>query len=251
MNRFSARAGIVALALLTVVTASVAVVIAVDSGGGPAQATSSASGRTISVTGDGTVQGVPDTLVANLSVHSHEASVQAALSNVVSSMRRVMSTLRGKGVAKGDLQTTDLQLNPSYDNHGGINGYDASESLSVRIHPFARVGSVLAAAATASGNSVNVDGMTLDISNPSQYLDGARQAAFNQARAAAQRDAALAGEHLGQVVSVKELDTSSTPPPQPYGFADSLAAGPARKAVPISAGKEPVSVTLAVVWELQ
>jgi uncharacterized protein YggE len=46
---------------------------------------------------------------------------------------------------------------------------------------------------------------------------------------------------------------ASTPPPRPYAF-DSLAGGGATAAkapVPISAGQQPVSVTLDVVWALQ
>jgi uncharacterized protein YggE len=246
MSRFTSRAGIIAIALLAVITASIAVAVVISSGPEPATAATSAT-KTVTVSGSGTVQGVPDTLVANLSVHSHQGSVQDALNDVASDMQRLKSTLVGKGVPRGDLQTTDLSLDPSYDDHGQINGYDASESLSARIHPLTGVGTILSAAATSAGNSVEIDGLSLDISDDSTLINQARAKAFDQAKAAAAQDASLADEHLGDVVSIKESQQTSTPPEPFYG--DALAET-SKAAVPISAGKQPVSVTLDVVWAL-
>jgi uncharacterized protein YggE len=249
MNRISSRAGVVAIALLTVVTASIAVVVAVNSGGGPADASSPIAGQTISVSGVGTVQGVPDTLDASLDVNAHGASVQEAIDEVGARKSRVERAIIAKGVPSRDIQTTNLSLNPSYDDHGQIDGYDADESLSVSISPLAHVGSVLATAATAAGNSVSIDDVSLDIDHDAALIDVARSKAFQEAKAAATQDAQLAGTKLGPVVSVKETQTDSTSTPPPF-YGDALAATPNAKALSISPGRQPVSVTLAVVWSL-
>ncbi|HWC35850.1 MAG TPA: SIMPL domain-containing protein [Mycobacteriales bacterium] len=246
MNRLSSRAGIVAIALLSIITASLAVVVAVTSGGGPATATSPTANHTITVSGDGTGYGIPDTVVANLTVHSRQSSAQGAIDGVTADMTRVQSTLIGKGLRKSELQTTDLELNPAYDDHSHIIGYDASESLSVRM-PLKRGGNVLSSVTSAVGNAVSFDGISLDISDKSKALDAARTDAFTQAKEAAQTDAQLAGETLGQVVSIKE-STQTSAPPRPY--ADGLAFSAAKAALPISAGKQSVTVTLDVVWSL-
>jgi hypothetical protein len=246
MDRSASRAGVISIALLSVITASAAVVVVADSGGGPAEASASAT-KTISVSGVGTVQGVPDTLVANVSVHSRQASVQDALNVVATNMRQVESTLVNKDVKRSDLQTTDLELDPAYDNHGHVIGYDSSESLSVSIHPLSHVGAILSAAATSAGNSVTIDGLSLKISDDSSLITDARQKAFQEAKDAASQDASLAGEHLGDVVSIKESE-ESTPSPQPL-YGESFDAAKTA-AVPISAGKQPLSVTLDVVWSL-
>jgi hypothetical protein len=246
MNTAASRASAISIALLTIVTASTAVVVIADSGGGPAVAATSGA-KTISVSGQGTVQGVPDTLVANLSVHSHQSSVQDALNSVATDMRQVESTLVNKGVKRPDLQTTDLSLNPAYDNHGHVIGYDASESLAVSIHPLSQVGSILSAVAASAGNSVEIDGLSLNISDDSSLTNDARQKAFEQAKDAATQDASLAGEQLGDVVSIKESDESTTPPQPLY---DESFAAAKTASVPISAGKQPVSVTLDVVWAI-
>ncbi|HEX3898264.1 MAG TPA: SIMPL domain-containing protein [Mycobacteriales bacterium] len=246
MNRTASRAGVISIALLSVLTAAVAVGVIADSGGGTAVASTSAT-KTISVSGLGTVQGVPDTLVANLSVHTRQSSVQDALNDAATDMRQVESTLVNKGVHRSELQTTDLELNPAYDNHGHVIGYDASESLSVSIQPLSNVGTILSAVAGSAGNSVTIDGLSLDISDDSSLINDARAKAFAQAKDAAEQDASLAGEHLGDVVSIKESEESTTPP-QP--FYDSVATSAKAASVPISAGKQPVSVTLDVVWSI-
>ncbi|HVT65774.1 MAG TPA: SIMPL domain-containing protein [Mycobacteriales bacterium] len=247
MNRLNSRAGIVTIALLSILTASLAAVVAVDSGGGPATAASTTETHTITVSGEGTGMGVPDTLIASLTVHSRQGSAQAALDGVQVGMNRVKSTLTGKGVKASDLQTTDLELDPAYDDHSHVIGYDASESMSVRIFPLKHSGNVLSAVTGAAGNSVSFDGISLDISDKSKALNDARANAFKQAQEAAQTDATLAGEHLGKVMSIKESTEASTQP-QPYA-ADGLAFATA-KALPIQAGKQAVTVTLDVVWSL-
>lgn len=249
MSRLSSRAGVVAIALLSIVTASVAIVIAVDSGGGPAGAASASSDRTISVSGNGTVQGVPDTLTATFRVHDRAGDVQAALDSAATHVHQVIATLERQGVVRKDMQTADLSLDTSYDSHGNPDGYEASESLSVRIHPIDHVGRIISAAATAAGNSVSIDGLSLDITNDGTLLDAAREKAFTQAKDAAMRDAQLAGEQLGQVLSVKET-TQNVSTPQPYfGALDSVAAS--TKSIAIRPGQQPVTVHLAVVWSLQ
>ena len=253
MNRsasgVASRAGVIAIALLAVLTASAAIVVAVDSGGGPAGASSPSANRTISVSGDGTVQGVPDTLVATYRVHDKASDVQAALDAAATDVHRVIAVLGQQGVARRDIQTTDLSLDTSYDSHGQPDGYEASETLAVRIHPLNKVGRIISAAATSAGNAVSIDGLSLDITDDAALLDAARGKAFAAARAAASRDAALAGEHLGQVLTVKESTTSPSVP-QPY-YARSDALGGSAKSIAIRPGQQPVTVTLAGVWTLQ
>jgi uncharacterized protein YggE len=249
MSRHTERAGIVAIALLAIATISTAVIVAVDSGGGPAVAGSSDDGHTISVTGEGSVQGVPDTLTATFRVHDRAADVQAALDAANHHVDQVIAALRHKGVNNKDMQTADLSLDTSYDQNGHPNGYEASESLSVRIKGLDHVGQVLSAAATSASNSISIDGLSLDITEDAALIDRARAKAFAEAKAAAAQNAALADRRLGDVVSIKETtEGSSTPVPQPF-YADALHA--TAKSIAIRPGQQPVSVRLAVVWTIE
>jgi uncharacterized protein YggE len=248
MNHLASRAGIVAIALLAIATMSTAVIVAVDTSGGPAGANSSDDSHTISVTGEGTVQGIPDTLTATFRVHDRAGDVQGALDAANNHVDRVIAALRRQGVNNKDMETADLSLDTSYDQNGHPSGYEASESLTVRIDGLKHVGRVISAASTSAGNSLSIDGLSLDITKDADLINRARAKAFAEAKAAAAQNAALAGRQLGDVTSIKETtEGSSMPVPQPY-YADALRA--TAKSIAIRPGQQPVSVRLAVVWTI-
>lgn len=243
------RVVMIAVAVLAVLAASVWLVHTRDNSG-TAAADTPPSG-TITVSGEGAVQGVPDTLTVSFDVHYRSSDVQGALDGSSSSARQVIAALRSHGVPGNQIQTTDLNLDEDYDNHGNVDGYVSDETLKVRIHPLANVGKILAAGSTAAGDHVRIDGLALDITDDTQLLNAARAKAFANAKDAATQDATLAGRQLGAVVSVKETRTTSTPP-SPFAGYDALATGvPAAKSVPVRAGKQAVTMTVNVVWSLQ
>jgi hypothetical protein len=221
-----------------------------DSGSGAANAATAADTDTVSVSGTGTVQGVPDVLVANLRVHVREGSVQDALNTSSADARAVIATLHNHGVAADQIKSTDVSLHPDYDNHGVIDGYDSSESLTVHIQPLTKVGQVLSAAATAAGNAVTVEGVSFDIADNASLLAAARKEAFDNAKAAATQYATLGGRSLSHVVSIRAQVHNPTPVAASYDKSFGLAATEARVPVPIRPGQKKLSVNVAVVWAL-
>jgi hypothetical protein len=249
MNR--TRLAVVAAAVLAVLAIAVAVVAIQGSGpGGASAATTTSAADTVSVSGTGTVQGQPDTLVANFRVHALAASVQTALNTSASDARKVIASLTKNGVSGRDIRTTDVSLNEHYDRHGSVDGYESSESLSVRIHPLTHVGQVLTAAADAAGNSVNIEGLSFDIADNASLLAAARANAFNNAKAAATQYASLGNTTLNHVVTIKAVVHNASPVYAGSGLAAATSGSIARAAVPIQAGRQKVSVTVNVVWAL-
>lgn len=244
---------IVAFIALVLIVGVIAVATQGSSGNGASASVTTPATDTVSVSGTGSVDGVPDTLIAQFRVHDKGTSVQDALNRNSVDTHKVIAKLRGLGVALADIKTTDLSLNPEYDVHGNQNGnYDASESMTVRIHPLTKVGQILSAAATAPGDSsVNVEGLSFDIADNSALLAQARKAAFENAKAAAAQYAALSNRSLARVMTVKAVVHNPTPVYGSAGYAASTDA--LRKAavpVPIRPGQKKVSVTVSVVWAL-
>lgn len=250
MNR--TRLAIVAAVALVVLATGVAVVTTTQGSNpsGASAATTSAASDTVSVSGTGTVQGQPDTLVARFRVHAVATTVQAALNTSASDARAVITSLRSNGVGTKDIRTTDVSLNQHYDRRGTVDGYDSSESLSVRIHPLAHVGQVLTAAAGSAGNSVNIEGLSFDIADNASLLAAARANAFNNAKAAAAQYASLGNTTLSHVVSIKAVVHNASPIYPSAGLADGAGRSVASAAVPIQTGRQQVSVTVSVVWAL-
>ncbi len=245
------RMVVIIAGIALVMAAGVAVVATQGSSTNGATAASSApTTDTVSVSGTGTVEGVPDTLIANLRVHVKEATVQAALDMSSLDARKVIAALRARQVPAANIKSTDVSLNPSYDIHGNVNGYDSSESFTVHITPLSRVGQILAAATTAAGNAVSLDGLSFDIADNTALLASARQAAFDNAKAAAAQYAQLGGRKLARVMTIKAVVRNSRPV---FAGAAGAAASPnaLRAAIPIRPGQKKVSVTVSVVWALQ
>jgi uncharacterized protein len=212
-------------------------------------ATTSPNG--IAVSGLGQVSGTPDTLLLQLRIESRGADVTAALGSANASATKVAAALKAQGVASSDIKTSGLSVQPDYryeKESQRIVGYIASESMSVKLRDLRKAGAVVSAATEAGGNSVRIDGASLDLESDSALVVTARANAFAEAKAKAEQYAKLAGRTLGQVSSVSE-NVSNPPVPLHYNMADH-AAEAKLAAVPIQPGSQQVEVRVDVVWAL-
>jgi uncharacterized protein len=202
----------------------------------------STAGR-ITVAGTGTVTGVPNQLSLSLTVQANGASVGSALTQASQTVRGVTATLRSHGVPNADIQTSDVNISPNYTGNNEITGYGASESLTVTLNNLATAGAQINAAVRAGGNAVSVDGVSLNLTDTGRLMAAARARAVADARAKASQYAQAIGAQLGPVLSISEVQQQA---PYPM-FAGSVAAG-TRAAVPISPGRQQLSVSVTVVY---
>lgn len=238
-----------AAVVVAMVAAGLAVVVLATEGR-QAAAAPPPSDDLVTVSGVGTVQGVPDRLTATFDIHVTRSAVQEALDAEAASVHRVLAALGRHGINGAQVQTRSLGLTQHYDNHGQPDGYDATETVSARIAPLHTAGAAISAAATASGNDVSIDGLSFDIADDKSLLSQARTQAFADAKDRAQQYAGLTGRTLGSVAKVTEVvQTATEPYPQRYDALSLPAA--AAKAVPLRAGEQPVTVTVTVVWRLR
>lgn len=212
----------------------------------PAADQSSSAMPGITVSGLGTVNGTPDTLILDLTVTQTRNDVSSALAAANDSMNAVDAALSGKGVANADLKTSGEQLNPNYSPSGSVNGYTASESLTATLRDLKTAGSAISAVAAAGGNATRIDNVSLDIEHDNSLMQQARAAAFADAKAKAQQYAAAAGESLGKPTQVTETVNSPATPIYNGALMDARAASSA--AVPIKAGSAQISVNVTVVF---
>jgi uncharacterized protein len=203
---------------------------------------SQSSGR-ITVTGTGTVTGVPNQLILSMGVQVTGFDVTSALNQANLGVRRVTSALIGRGVAKSDIQTSDLNISPNYNSSSQITGYSVSESLTATLNQLSQAGNQIQAAVQAGGNAVTVDGVSLNLTSTGPLMAAARAQAVANARAQAQQFASALGEPLGPVISISPVQPS-TPTPLQFGAASSSA----RASVPISPGTQQLSVSITVVY---
>ncbi len=200
--------------------------------------------RTIVGTATGRVEGVPDTLTVTLGVESHAGSAQAALAQNNDRATRVVAALKAAGVAAEDLQTTQLSLNPTFDQKGRPNGYGVANVVTARTHDVVNGGKIVDAAAAQAGDDIRVQGVVLSIEDTSDLVAKARANAVRQARRQADQLARAADVGLGPVQRITERR-----PAQPEYFSQArVAADTAASAAPIEPGTQELTVDVTVVF---
>ncbi|HUZ56322.1 MAG TPA: SIMPL domain-containing protein [Streptosporangiaceae bacterium] len=208
--------------------------------------TSSGAGGKITVTGTGTVSGTPDQLVLSMGVQTSASSVSAALAHANGAARRVIGALKSGGVHAADIQTSGLSISPNYSGNSQVPvGYGVSEQLTATLRALSKAGSQIQAAVTAGGNATTVDGVSLNLADTSGLLARARTSAVRDAQAKAAQFARALGRPLGGVISIS--DQSATIPYPEFSASGAARAAPS---VPISPGKQQVSVQITVVYAI-
>lgn len=167
-----------------------------------------AVGRTISVTGAAQVDAVPDLATVTAGVETRGTAAAEALGANTTAMQAVFAALEASGVASRDMQTSQLSLNPVYEemHEGGgapkLVAYEASNMVTVRVRDVGVVGKIIDALTQAGSNRLY--GISFDVSEPMPYLDQAREKAVADARHRAELYARAAGVKLGTVQSIGE-----------------------------------------------
>jgi uncharacterized protein YggE len=204
--------------------------------------------ESIVVTGTGAVYGEPDTLTANFAVETRAATVGAALDSANAAATKMRDALVKAGVARTDLQTSNLSINSAVDDKDKITGYTVGQSLTATVRNLSTAGALLSAAVKAGGDAARLNGVTFTVEDDSKLLSEARRKAFADAKAKAGLYAREAGRPLARVVRVSE----ETPTYSGSGYEHKMSAamGAADMAVPIEPGRQRLSVSVTVEWAL-
>lgn len=209
--------------------------------------------RKISVSGIGHTATAPDTAVISLGVETEAKTAKDALAQNSDRMRSLLNALMALNIAEHDIQTQAISLHAQYNHERKPNsnslakrtlrGYQAYNLVTVRITELARVGEAIDAAVDSGGN--RIDSIRFEIADPSKLLNTARDAAWKNAHAKAEQLANLAGNTLGEVLSIDSNDHNSGPM-----RAMSLARG-SSESVPVQGGQIQTSVQIQVTWALR
>jgi uncharacterized protein YggE len=183
-----------------------------------------------------------------LGVQTEAEEAATALTENNQLMQALVDELKDAGIAEDDIQTQVVRLNARYEESttvGGereLVGYAAINVVEARVREINTVGNILDAAVQAGGN--RIEGIRFEISDPSAYLEQAREAAWNDARQKAEQLTNLAGAELGDVLTINE--SGGVPRP----IAERPAMVEAAAAVPVEPGSQTIEVNLQVSWSL-
>lgn len=232
---------------LVLVGAAIAAVVAFAGVGLPGGASGSPSDdtpvaeRAISVSGQGSVQAVPNQAGFTFGVSTRaKAAAQALQANGVE-MQKVIDALKAAGIKAVDLQTSAVSLSPITSEDGqSIVGFSASNSVSATIDDISAAGQIVDAAVAAGANQV--DGPALTVADQDALYRSALKKAVADARTKAEALAEASGLHVGAVRSVAE---GAAAVPLPFTDAAKAAAS-----TPIEAGSQEITATVTVVFDI-
>jgi uncharacterized protein len=194
---------------------------------------------TVTVSGVGTVESVPDEANFSFGVEARGRTAQAAIAANATAMEKVIAALRAAGAR--ELATQWVSVYTVTGDDGTVVSYSASNSVSATIG-VQRAGALIDAAAEAGANQISGPGMSS--SDAERLYRDALTAAVADARERAEVLARAAGRSLGEITTMVEGGG-----PAPLPFAERAASDAA--ATPIVPGKQETSATVGVTFELR
>ena len=132
-------------------------------------------------------------------------------------INKIISFIKESGVDKKDIETLQYNLEPRYQNYScpvrnleaglpcppsEIIGYSISQSVSVKVRDFNKIGSILAGVAQNGANNISQLSFTID--EPFKVESEAREKAIAQAKSKALSIAKAGGFRLGRLLSINE-----------------------------------------------
>ena len=205
-------------------------------------------GTLLSVSAEGHASRKPDVATLSAGVVTQAADANAAMRANSAQMEKVMAAIRAAGIAERDVQTAGIGLFPQYryaeNQPPAITGYQASNTVNVKVRDLDKLGKVLDALVANGANQIN--GPSFEIDQPDAVYDEARRNALKQAQARAAMYASTLGMRIKRIVSIGEGGGMAAPGPMPMMKMAAMDAG----SPPVSPGETSLSANLDVVFEL-
>ncbi len=209
----------------------------------------SSDGTLLSVSAQAEARRVPDVATLSAGVVTQAADANAAMRANATQMDKVMAAIKAAGIAERDIRTSGISLNPQYkyveNQSPTITGYQASNTVDLKVRDVARLGKVLDALVASGANQVN--GPNFEIDQPEPVYDQARRDALQQAQARAGMYAKALGLKVRRIVSISEGGGYRPPMPMPMM---AMARAKSESDTSVAPGETTLTANLDVVFEL-
>lgn len=207
-------------------------------------------GTALNLSAYGEVRAAPDMAMISLGVNTQGPTAEAAMRANTTQMNQVVAALRRQGIAEADIQTSGLNLNPQYvyeqNQPPRLNGYQATNQVTIRVLDLARLGQAIDAVVGAGANQIQ--GVSFGLRNPATAEDEARRRAVQALNAKAGLYASATQMRIGRLVSLSEGGGYQPQPPRPVPILEARMAK--ADATSVSPGELTVRIDIQGVFEL-
>jgi len=211
----------------------------------------------ITFTGNAQVAVIPDLAEFVVTVREVDVDVSQAQQNMTKKVNKLIELFSKIGIEKKDIQTKNYSTNPQYHfvaalcvkNNCGpkervITGYEARESVSVKLRDIAKSGDVLTQIAKLEISEVR--GPNFSVSDESKFKLQAQEKAIEDAKSKAQVTAKNLGVTLGKIVSFSE-----SPQFRHHYSAMSMERNNLDISPEIEAGEQMVNSSVSITFEIE
>lgn len=207
--------------------------------------------RTISVTGSGQANLVPDIAYLYLGVHTEKPTASEAMAENNAQTQSMIDALTKFGIDKKDIRTTNFSIYPQdkYDPQSGTptgeKVYSVDNTVYVTVRDLKQLGDLLDTVVAAGANTIN--SIQFDVADKAEAIKTARAEAVKDAQAQAQELADSAGVTLGEIQALGFYDS------QPYPMYEGKGGGDVAQsaAVPIQPGQLTFTVTVNATYAIK
>lgn len=207
--------------------------------------------RTISVTGSGQANLVPDIAYLYLGVHTEKPTASEAMAENNAQTQSMIDALTKFGIDKKDIRTTNFSIYPQdkYDPQSGTptgeKVYSVDNTVYVTVRDLKQLGDLLDTVVSAGANTIN--SIQFDVADKAEAIKTARAEAVKDAQAQAQELADSAGVTLGEIQALGFYDS------QPYPMYEGKGGGAVAQsaAVPIQPGQLTFTVTVNATYAIK
>ena len=200
------------------------------------------SDRTVTVTGQGSTAVAPDRAVVRVAAVARAAGVAEAFTASSAAAAQIGVVAR-RHTEDHRIASTGINVWPWHDNQGQQRGFEARHSLAVDCPDLDAAGALLDELVAEVGDALAVEGVALEVSEPTAARDQAIAAAYADAFRQAERLAGLAGASLGDVLAIGQAGSGGGG--RAFGGMDAMAVS-----AKIEPGETTVAASLTVTWVL-
>ena len=205
---------------------------------------------TISVTADESVSAAPTIAEMNFGVTTerHKTATEA-MTSLSSKMKAAFEAAKANGIKEKEIGTHSLVLQPAYEYDKGKRidqGFEASQTLHVKVCDLSKVGTVLQAAVQAGANQAG--GIRFTVENTEALVEQAKAKATDKAKKNAEVIAQRLGKRLGNLKGYSE-QVGMPNERQTYARQRSMADSPGGPPTP--AGEQEIRVIVSLNYELK
>lgn len=219
---------------------------------GFSRARASAKQGGITVSDSAEVKADPDVAHVTLGVVTKNRDAGHAARVNADKTAAVVAAVVKLGLPKSGIRTVDYSLQPEYNydkNPYPIVGYEARNSVSIKVTKLADIGKLIDAAIATGANSVQ--NVSFDVQDKTKLRQKALAEAVKKAESKARTIAHAMGADLGRPMSASEDVSYYQPSYSNYSYKYRKVALAAREATPISAGKTKVSAQVKIVYSIR